>query len=67
MRISAVWFLRVFLLIVIFLGVMLFPVEVYSLTFPGDGTGDSAMADRYALWSKNLIEDGYWNEALFAL
>jgi hypothetical protein len=43
------------------------PLEIYSFTFPGEERGDSAMADRYALWSKNLIEDGYWAEALAAL
>ena len=55
-----------FLLVLILLGVI-FPAVVYSLTFPGDETGDNAMADRYAVWLRNLMEDGYGEEALFAL
>ena len=55
--------LPVFLL----LAVIFYPQGINALTFPDDETGDSAMADRYALWSKNLIDDGYWSEALAAL
>ena len=28
---------------------------------------DAAVAERYALWTQNLINDGYWAEALLAL
>ena len=61
--VSAGYCLLLFFLVV----AVLFPAGIFALAFPEDETGNAAMADRYALWSKNLIEDGYWSEALFAL
>ena len=60
---------RLFLLLRLFiiLGFMIMPSGIRALVFPDDETGDSAMAGRYAQWSKNLIDDGYWAEALAAL
>ena len=53
---------------------VLYAPGIYSLTFPdesvdagGEVRGDSAMAERYALWSKNQIDNGHWAEALSAL
>ena len=51
---------------ILFLWAALSSPNLYSLTFPDD-RGDSAMAERYAVWTKNLIDDGYWAEALAAL
>ena len=61
------WRLFLLLPLLIVLGSIIRPPEIHALTFPDDERGNSAMAERYALWSKNLIDDGYWAEALAAL
>jgi hypothetical protein len=40
------------------------PMMVFSQESP---RGDSAMADLYAEWAGNIIEQGYWSEGLAAL
>ena len=57
-----------FIILALLPGFALFPPNLHSLVFPDDeARGDSAMAERYALWSKNLIDGGYWAEAVSAL
>ena len=59
---------RIFMALSLLLWIALFPPILPSLTFPDDeARGDGAMAERYAVWTKNLIDDGYWAEALAAL
>ena len=61
------FFLMLFFFLVMLCPVALYPQETYSLNFPSDEKGDDAVAERYASWSKNLVDDGRWAEALTAL
>lgn len=53
-------------LCVILFTLMLFPASVYSIDNP-PARGDAAVAERYAIWIKNLIDNDRWSEAHAAL
>ena len=46
---------------------LLFGVTLFVYPQADDVRSDSAVADRYALWAKNTLEQGFWAEALAAL
>ena len=53
----------------LFLPVLLLLANTVVHSQAGDSElrGDRAVADRYALWAKNAVEEGRWEEALAAL
>ena len=65
-----IYFLKLGLLIIFFhfsLGLLLCQQNIYPLDFSDETSGDSAMAARYALWAKNMLDQGLYDEALAGL
>ena len=46
---------------------LLFGIALRAYTLDDFPTGDRAVADRYALWIKDVVDKGQWSEALAAL
>ena len=46
---------------------IIFPPLALAQHFPEPARGDAAVAERYVIWARNLIEQGLYNEALAGL